>query len=558
MKKTFYVGPPGTGKTESLITKVKELMKSGIDPKEIAYISFTNIAADEARDRAIKTFPNIPEKNFENFKTLHSLCYNNVPELRDNIMTDADYAAMGNAIPISWRDFQSGIVWETPNDKEGNLKTSNPYLASIQISTVKKIPVMEYFDSQKLDTRIKRSILQAIDEEYTRYKKENYLFDYNDFLKKFCELPPGLTPQFKILIVDECQDLSALQWDCIKKLLAESGVEEVYFAGDDDQAIYEWAGADVDQFRSLTEQCDEVIELQSSHRVPKWPHALAEKIITKDKGRIKKMYLPAEKPGQIIVKFRFQEMIGSIKQWVEKNESVLILCSFKKPLMEAEISLRNAGLRFDSARSSGLKESLVEAITTWERWNQEGKTLSGAQVKEIYKYLETGTAVERGYKTGAKAPDDLEEYTIEQCIDSFGLLVRGPWYECLSKMSDEDKQYMRQIEESGRSLTDSALIRVSTISTIKGAEADHVIIFSDIPYPEVLQLQRGGGEVHRKFYVAVTRTKDTLHTIMPQKFSNSYPLQGLIRNLEKEATEEQKIKEEINEKTRSSEFSISL
>ena len=111
---------------------------------------------------------------------------------------------------------------------------------------------MEYFNNEQLDFKIKRSILEKINEEYARYKKENYLYDYNDFLIKFCELPPGVTPQFKILIVDECQDLSALQWDCIKKMIAESGLEEVYFAGDDDQAIYEWAGADAVSYTHLT------------------------------------------------------------------------------------------------------------------------------------------------------------------------------------------------------------------------------------------------------------------------------------------------------------------
>tara|TARA_B100001989_G_scaffold115656_1_gene81305 strand:+ start:300 stop:1970 length:1671 start_codon:yes stop_codon:yes gene_type:complete len=556
MKKTFYIGPPGTGKTESLIRKVEELMKQGVDPKEIAYISFTNIAADEAKNRAIKAFPNVPEKKFENFKTLHSLCYAYVPELRDNLMTDADYASMGAVIPVNYHDFKKGIVWETPTDKEGNLKTSNPYLRTIQVATVKKIPVMEYFNNEQLDFKIKRSILEKINEEYARYKKENYLYDYNDFLIKFCELPPGVTPQFKILIVDECQDLSALQWDCIKKMIAESGLEEVYFAGDDDQAIYEWAGADVNQFRSLVHQCDEVIELQSSHRVPKGPHALAEKIIKKDKGRVKKMYLPKQEGTSTIdVKWTFDECIPLIKEWSKKNESVLVLCSFKKPLMSAEISLRHAGLRFDSFKSSGLKESLVEVITTWERWNKSGKTLSGAQIKELYKYLETGTAVKRGYKTGAKAPDDLEEYTIEQCMENFGLLVRGPWYDCIAKISDEDRQYMKQIEDSGRQLTDPALIRVSTISTIKGAEADHVILFSDIAYPEVLQLRRGGGEVHRKQYVAVTRTKETLHIILAKNFENSYPLLSLWQDLEKEQI---KMEEIMYEKTRSSEFSLPL
>ena len=58
--------------------------------------------------------------------------------------------------------------------------------------------------------------------------------------------------------------------------------------------------------------------------------------------------------------------------------------------------------------------------------------------------------------------------------------------------------------------------------------------------------------------IAVTRTKETLHIIMPKKFENSYPLLSLCKELEKEKAEENKIKEAINEKTRSSEFSLPL
>ena len=150
----------------------------------------------------------------------------------------------------------------------------------------------------------------------------------------------------------------------------------------------------------------------------------------------------------------------------------------------------------------------------------------------MYKYLATGTGVARGFKTGAKSPDDLEDYTVEDCIEKYGLLVRGPWYEAFEKIKDSEKQYMRQIENSGRKLTDPPMIRVSTISSIKGAEADNVIVYTDIPYPEVLQMQKGNNEVHRKFYVAVTRTKRKLTILLPQRYSNAYPLNRLAADIE--------------------------
>ena len=50
-------------------------------------------------------------------------------------------------------------------------------------------------------------------------------------------------------MVDEAQDLTPLQWDMVVKMA--SAVERVYIAGDDDQAIYEWNGADVNLFQTF-------------------------------------------------------------------------------------------------------------------------------------------------------------------------------------------------------------------------------------------------------------------------------------------------------------------
>jgi superfamily I DNA/RNA helicase len=53
-------------------------------------------------------------------------------------------------------------------------------------------------------------------------------------------------PRFKAIFIDEAQDLSPLQWKLFDKL--KEYADDIYLAGDDDQAIFAWAGADVDRF----------------------------------------------------------------------------------------------------------------------------------------------------------------------------------------------------------------------------------------------------------------------------------------------------------------------
>ena len=68
-------GPPGTGKTHTLIERVlKGHLKRGVHPNDIAFISFTNKAVNTARDRALAAFPQFTTDDFMRFKTLHKYC----------------------------------------------------------------------------------------------------------------------------------------------------------------------------------------------------------------------------------------------------------------------------------------------------------------------------------------------------------------------------------------------------------------------------------------------------------------------------------------------------
>jgi superfamily I DNA/RNA helicase len=69
--RTIVLGPPGTGKTTTLLNKVDDYLKK-TDPDKIGYFAFTQKAAHEARDRAIKKF-NLTEDDLPYFRTLHSL-----------------------------------------------------------------------------------------------------------------------------------------------------------------------------------------------------------------------------------------------------------------------------------------------------------------------------------------------------------------------------------------------------------------------------------------------------------------------------------------------------
>ena len=74
----------------------------------------------------------------------------------------------------------------------------------------------DQFDLNEHLTWITRFKLTAIEKEINHYKKTYDLIDFTDMLQKF--LDKGKSPKFKVIFVDEAQDLSLIQWAMIKKI----------------------------------------------------------------------------------------------------------------------------------------------------------------------------------------------------------------------------------------------------------------------------------------------------------------------------------------------------
>ena len=68
-------GPPGTGKTTTLLNMVDEALNGGTHPQQIAFLAFTRKAAHEARERAAFRFKLDMDSDLFYFRTLHSLSY---------------------------------------------------------------------------------------------------------------------------------------------------------------------------------------------------------------------------------------------------------------------------------------------------------------------------------------------------------------------------------------------------------------------------------------------------------------------------------------------------
>ena len=513
----FYLGPPGTGKTYRCIRVAGWFIgMCDVKPIDIAYLAFTKIAASEAYKRINEKFDDVyDESQFANFRTLHSMCLRNVPGI-NNIMTKSDYVDFGENVPI---DFETKLSWEAEEDDRGVLKVDNPYLRLIQLANNRMTTLEEQYILLKAEEKddIDISKLDELNQHYQQYKEDRDLHDFDDMLLHFSKLSDNLIPHFSLLIIDEAQDCSKLQWLCINKLIARA--DRIIIAGDDDQAIYVWSGADVNSFRAIKHRPNFKTKiLETSRRVPLLQHALAQKIIKEDTGRIKKEYFPTWEEGTISRVQTEPMLLDCIKRAYKKEIEILILCTYNKPLRRIARMLQEYNLKY-TYKKEGTGTAIVEAIKDWKALH-EGKKISGKKVKKLYTHLEIDIVVKRGYKKGEKAPDDLEQYSLQDLIEKGGLLVQNvPWQKVFYKMPRTDLMHYTNLEERGKDLETKPLIKLSTINSIKGSEREAVFLLDDLAGKE--QTEEEVNELHRKMYVGVTRSSK--HLIIVEARYNRKP-----------------------------------
>ena len=121
--------------------------------------------------------------------------------------------------------------------------------------------------------------------------------------------------------------------------------------------------------------------------------------------------------------------------------------------------------------------------------------------------------------------DDNEEgYYIEECRADHGLQTDDVWYKAFEGLDAETENYIRNMLANKEKITQQPRITLSTIHAAKGGEADNVLLLPDITKSALDQNDMDPDELHRLFYVAVTRAKKSLHILEPRNYERSYEI----------------------------------
>lgn len=408
-----------------------------------------------------------------------------------------------------YREFaaQAGIELSLSSDEELDLvKPDNPILNEINIARIRGEDLHSHYNRCGLD--IEWHHFEFVERSYRHYKRSKNLLDFTDLLEMIVNEPERL-PMLDVLIVDEAQDLSRLQWMMVESLTLRS--KRTFLAGDDDQAIFFFAGADVKSFLAFE---GSVTVLDRSYRVPAKVHSLANKIVSRIRHRQPKQWESREFEGLVKTYQRFEDVPVHDGEW-------LILASTNYMLNPIHEWLKSIGVLFERNGVPSLSPQIAHAVSDWERL-RKGQLVPYNSVQTIYRYLDT-SAVARGYKT-FKTGDPNGLYSLAELKEKHGLLTDRIWHEVLTKISDDKRDYLISLLRRGVKLSQPPRVRLSTIHGAKGGEADHVSLLMDLSPKFAKEFATDGDNIHRLFYVGVTRAKKSLHLVLPKHAEKGFRL----------------------------------
>ena len=496
--RTVIAGPPGTGKTHTLIHKhlYNELITNKTNSKKICYITFSNAAANEARERIQKEYPTF---EFEWICTMHSMGTKMLNiDTSSQLLKDKNWNAFKNKYG------HTDMYFETVQHENGFNEYKNQYMKIIEYSRSRKIELQDAAIELDLIDYISEPLLDQINQDIIDYKKDYNMYEFSDMISKFVE--KKLCPSLDAVFLDEAQDLNPLQWEMF--FYIESQCKRSYVAGDDDQAIYAFQGADPKTFINLKGNPDHQTQ---SRRVPKAIHKVALSILDNIDERREKIWQPRDAEGKVIDDLEFEDIDFSKGQW-------MILTRTNDQMKNLVPILQETGYRFDCKFNDLLPLEVIKAINDWDRLNK-GASISGDEARNIYEYLKYDKGdVKYGF-SGGKSLVNVDSVDMDELRMDHGLIAHGKWNAL--RFKDYQYDYIKELVASGEDLSKPARIKLSTIHAVKGEEAENVIIFTDLERIIYEAAQVNKDTEHRLFFVGVTRAKENLF-IMNQGYEYQY------------------------------------
>lgn len=562
--KAIY-GGPGSGKTNCLIELILGDISHPDDVSNYGMVTFTKAGAREARQRVQHKLGLNDESTLIYFKTVHAMCYA-LLGLKDGSVANAGerivFAASKGMKLTNTRDYDINDMETYMLDME--FKTPGDILFGIYdwcsarnidpVTEYTKCPVMRYARSRFTQETVKEFV-----EGWDRFKTGEWkgfpslerewserLYDFHDMLREV--LANGLAPMVKKWYWDEFQDNYPLLFQIYQMWTTKPWVEHVVIAGDPNQTIYTFAGADPSFFMGQLKAADETVPLTESHRCAEKIMVFANMLLESipEEQRVQ-WVMHTKKPGGIVEEIDYGEVTDMANVHAMAGDSVYILCRTNRQVSEIERKLSLSGVP-----NTWLKQESYGGGSVWTKSVPKFMDAVGTFMKEdvmgvgqlkdligpmnagrnpedgIVKHGEKAKLIAGKYaKGGVMLTSDLMDYlwpvTKEDVVNRLMNILREP------KASEKYhgvalEKAMERPENGGWGgyilPFDAHNISIGTMHSGKGKEADVEISITKMPRPSADAMLHDHSVIYdeiRLNYVASTRARKALYIVNPDE-----------------------------------------
>lgn len=285
----LIIAGAGSGKTKTLISRTANLLDEGINPEEILLLTFTKKAAQEMKSR-ICDFPHITNGDKIVATTFHSFCCDTLRHFARLVGFSNDFQIMSEGDSKDAINIQADIIRKNYKDKNIKIENfpSNSLILSVYSKSVSDLITLD--KAIQMNERIDpafSSDVKTIITNYNRYKKEKQMMDFEDLLLFMYRLLTNnenirskLDASYKYIMCDEYQDTNVIQEELLKLLSRD--IKNLCVVGDDNQSIYKFRGAHIENILTFEERYDNVrkIILNKNYRSTKEILAFANSVMS--------------------------------------------------------------------------------------------------------------------------------------------------------------------------------------------------------------------------------------------------------------------------------------
>jgi len=513
-------GGPGSGKTTALLDRVDELLEADdVSIRDVLVVSYTRAAAAEVRERLAERLDTSPRALQGNVCTMHAKAYELLDLSRGDVVGESDKEEFCEEYGVEYEDEYGGAGRRTARSTTlGNkIIATSQWLQRTQrdVADWYDVPFQWDVESVRLPPDIDpnaqegnkytptwptdddRIDVPEVIRAWRSYKGEHGLVGFADMLERVAGR--SLVPHVDYLVIDEFQDITTLQYEVYEEW--KPHMEGVLIAGDDDQVVYAWQGADPNIL--LDAEVHEDVVLPNSYRLPSRILNVVNREIRHIDKRQEKDLNP-RKEGGVVEGIRnpsMFEVVRNVQHTVDTtDETLMILFRARYQMFQFIDDFLPKGIPFSVMTDQRMwTDRLTDYVRAVEKLDADDP-ITGLEARRLADMLQDSAFGTNERDAFYDTLDDREE---EADVEDIAQIEVSPDVvtdhvpfmpdtaaagDMLRKVTSFQRNSVDAYFDGDYGGMDPSRVRVGTIHSAKGREAAHVFVCTDLTEKVVEQM----------------------------------------------------------------------